>query len=203
MSNDQPPQGREGRELKPMKLATRVIIKAQELISSPDRWQQGSDETFISETSDEAKHCLLGALEAAGKAFAPRSIEGNPVLDEAVESVSRFIQCLPKTETKLRPFLEAEGRADADPEARDWINSYNDHAEASHQQIITLLGILIAASEHCSDCGESIVPWPSPGEPNPKGVTCYVVRFENEPKWVLCDDCGGQMPCDDYDSQMP
>ena len=64
-----------------MKLRTRILRDAQDLIQSPDRWRQGGMETR--KVDGTTRRCMTGAIcHAAGASEV--EIGSNPIIDEAI-----------------------------------------------------------------------------------------------------------------------
>ena len=75
-----------------MKLRTRILRDAQDLIQSPDRWRQGGMETR--KVDGTTRRCMTGAIcQAAGASEV--EIGSNPIIDEAIQIVSFTIQNRP------------------------------------------------------------------------------------------------------------
>ena len=156
-----------------MKLRTRILRDAQDLIQSPDRWRQGGMETR--KVDGTTRRCMTGAIcQAAGASEV--EIGSNPIIDEAIQIVSFTIQNRPEAKDKLDAFMTAEDIEHCPPGDTDWLAAFNDHS--SHSTVIGLLDEAIAASEPCEACREPLTP-----------ESIHFVTIADEPEQVLCDPC--------------
>lgn len=125
-----------------MKLRTRILRDAQDLIIEKRNWRQGGMETI--EVDGTTRRCMTGAVCAAAQA-SETEIGKNPTLDDAIALVAMTIQQRPDAQVKLKKFMTAEDIAHCPPGDTDWLAAFNDHSD--HQTVIALLDEAIDKSE--------------------------------------------------------
>ena len=125
-----------------MKLRTRILRDAQELIADKHRWGQGSMES----AHTPPRRCLSGAICTA-TGTPEHEISENPVTADVLALVSMTIQQRPDAQGKLDAFMTAEDIEHCPPSDNDWLVAFNDHSQ--HSTVIGLLDEAIAASEPC------------------------------------------------------
>ena len=109
-----------------MKLRTRILIDAQDLIQSPDRWRQGGMETR--KVDGTTRRCMTGAIcHAAGASEV--EIGSNPIIDEAIQIVSFTIQNRPDAPLPLEHVRVATDQSY--PSTMQWIMLPLEHVRVA------------------------------------------------------------------------
>ena len=154
-----------------MKLRTRILIDARELIADENLWGQGSMES----AHERPRRCLSGAICAA-TGIPEHQIESNPVTADVLQLVSMSIQNRPDAQVKLDKFMTAEDIEHCPPGDNDWLVAFNDYSR--HETVIALLDEAIAQSEPCQECEAALTP-----------ETFHLLTIGEEPEVILCDQC--------------
>ena len=112
-----------------MKLRTRILIDARDLIASPDLWAQGTMDT----ETDPPRRCLSGAICAA-TGINETEIESNAITADVIAQVRSVIQSRYDGERKLRAFMTIEDIAHCLPSDNDWICGFNDYSSSDKSE---------------------------------------------------------------------
>ena len=153
-----------------MRLRTRILMDAREMIANRDLWTQGSMES----ADDPPRRCLSGAICAAAD-VPEHQIESNTTTADVLALVSEMIQKRKDGKAKLDKFINGTLTADDGITNADWLVAFNDHSQ--HPTVINLLDEAIAQTEPCSDCQEPL-----------STETWHFLRIDETDK-VLCDVC--------------
>lgn len=128
-----------------MKLRTRILIDAQEMIADKSLWGQGTMESI----DDPPRRSLSSAI-CATTGIPEHQIESNPVTADVLALVKRCIQKRYDGERKLKAFMTIEDIEHCPPSDNDWLVAFNDYSR--HETVIGLLDDAIAQSEPCLEC---------------------------------------------------
>lgn len=117
-----------------------VLTDARAKIARPEWWSKGnfhSDETnrfwFKKDDPRATCHCILGAVEIADPKFNPMDMDANGDYVKSHPAVAALAAAIP------------QGWTCCNGEKTNWIPSFNDDRNTTHEQVLALFDTAIAA----------------------------------------------------------